>query len=183
MGHVLAMLGFSTLASGLWNMFAYIAFGAIIYAFQTSRAINPIVFIAGTVLGIYAYAYLGNPLFMILQAIIAGSALLSIMRVGRMILIGILVSATVTAIVWLFGNGYLASAIDVVGAVGLTGIAFGLILLPAALGSLVLAGSGVLLIWFSLASKVWVFFALNIYFAVANGNNWWKTRQRKATSQ
>lgn len=161
------------LESGIWNALAYGAFGFLIYAFQTGRAIHVTVVLTGIVLGAYAY-FLGNMLFVFLQGLIVASSALQLMHVSRQYTTGLMLFLTAIVVVTLLLEEVIVGVTDVFGAVGLTGIAFGLIVLPARSGSLILTGSSALLALYSFTSGAWVFFFLNIFFMLINGNNWRK---------
>ena len=179
--------GFATLTSGLWNAAAYAAFIGIIVGVLYERYRNTLFAIGAATLALYAGVFLQNSLFTALQMLVFISALLQWTKVskrkeGRYKDVP-MVTLTVLAIVagfFLLVSGAIVDVWALVGSFGLLGIAFGLAMLPRQNGFLVMAVGGVLLVFYAFAVEVWVFFFLNIFFALANSHKWNQLRTRKA---
>ena len=175
MEELLNLLGFTTVASSAWNTIAYAAFIAIIVGVFYERHRNALFTIGAAVLVAYAYFFLGNPLFATLQVLIMISGLLRWKKVNRRFSIMAMLMLTALAYAYLYLTGAIMDIWSLAGSLGLLGIAFGLILLPKRYGFLIMAVGGSLLVFYAFHVAAWVFFLLNIFFAISNIYTWKKT--------
>ncbi len=169
---LIEFFGFTTLANSIWNAVAYMAFIGIIIAVLWERYRNVLMTLGAAILASYAGFFLYNPLFTTLQALIVVSGLLQLMKAPKRTSMAVLMTLTVVAYLFLTLSGAVADGWALIGSLGLLGIAFGLAVLPNRYGFLLMAVGGVLLIFYAFAVKAWVFFFLNIFFAVANIRTW-----------
>ena len=165
---VSAMLGFTTLQSTLWNLAAYAAFVGIIVGVLYERARNILLTVGGGMLACYSAFFLKNTLFPPLQIIVTVSGALQLYRVDRRKTIVTMSALTFATLVVLTFIGALQNAILVVGIGGLLGIALGIMLLPRRSAFALMTTGGILLVAYAWSSGAWVFFWLNIFFALAN---------------
>lgn len=173
---VLALLGFSTIMGGLWNAVSYAAFVGIIVGVFSERYRNRLIMFGAAVLAVYAGVFLKNPLFATLQTLIVISGLAHMMWLRRPAAMAVMTVLTSTAYAFLYASGAIVDAWALAGSFGLLGIAFGLITLPHRSGFILMALGGVALVAYAFHVGAWVFFLLNIFFAVANIHTWRKNR-------
>lgn len=172
----LALLGFPTIVDSLWNIVSYTAFVAIIAGVFSERYRNRLITFGAAVLAVYAGVFLKNPLFATLQTLICVSGLMQMVQLRRRAAMTAMMVLTSIAYIFLYASGALADTWAVSGSFGLLGIAFGLITLPHRSGFILMALGGVSLITYAFHVGAWVFFLLNIFFAVANIHTWRKNR-------
>lgn len=165
---VLALFGFTTLESTLWNLAAYVAFISIIIGVCYERGRTVLITLGALVLALYAGFFLKDPVFAALQTLITVSGVMQLRQVERRTSIIILLFLTICAVSLLAFGGVLQDNTTLVGVGGLLAIAFGIILLPQFTAFLVMAIGGILLADYAWAVGAWVFFWLNIFFALAN---------------
>ena len=164
------------MAFELWDAVAYLALTLIIVGVFWERGRN-FLFAAGSViLAAYAWFFLNNTLFAILQALIIVSAILAIEKVSKIRTATILIALTVIAYILLILSNWITDIWSLLGSFGLIGIAFGLVVLPARWGFILMAIGGVLLTIYSVAVSAIVFLLLNIFFSIANIVNYVRRR-------
>ena len=173
---LIEFFGCTTLAGGIWNISAYLAFIGIIIGVFSERYRNLLFTLGPAVLALYAYAFLHNPLFTALQVIIVVSGILQWLKIAKHTAITVIFSATIAAYIFLASINAITDVWGLIGSFGLLGIALGLAVLPWRPGFLVMAGGGALLAVYGFMVSAWVFFFLNIFFAVANILTWRKQR-------
>ena len=173
---LIQFLGFTTLTSSLWNMAAYIAFIGIIIGVSWEKYRNLLVTIGAFVLVFYAGIFLHDPLFVISQCVIVFSGILQLTKTSKRTATKSLILATLLSYAILLKNGAIADIWSFIGSLGLLGIAFGLIILPKRFGFLVMAVGGVFLTIYAYTVSAWVFFLLNIFFAIVNVKKWYKNK-------
>ena len=88
-----------------------------------------------------------------------------------------MVVMTVLVCLFLVFGGNIADTWSAVGAFGLLGIVYGMLCLPNSAGFILMAGGGVLLVVYGFVVEAWVFFLLNIFFAVSNIVMWHKSKK------
>ncbi len=174
------LFGFTTVAGGIWNAVSYAAFIAIIIGVFYERHRTALVVIGAGTLALYAGFFLHNILFTALQALIVVSGLLQWTKTPRSIAMTAMTLLTILAYALLAASGVLTDRWALAGSLGLLGIAFGLIALPARSGFWLMAAGGVLLVLYAYTVHAWVFFGLNIVFAVANIIELWRRPQNVA---
>lgn len=176
MESALEFLGFTTPQDMLWNGAAYASIIVIsLVVLFWERYINQVFAIGGLVLGVYAFAFLHDQLFGVLQGIVVISAMLGWMNINRPPLCMIMAVCTLAALVWLSQHSIimLEQPITIVGAAGLVSLALGVTILPSSRhGLLVFAFGGGLLMWYSWVVGAQVFFFLNIIFTTVNFLKW-----------
>lgn len=172
----LALLGFSSIAGSLWNVVSYAAFVTIIVGVFSERYRNRLIMCGAAVLAVYAGVFLKNPLFATLQTLIVISGLAQTVQLRRHVAMAIMAVLTSIAYVCLYVSGAIADMWALSGSLGLLGIAFGLIALPNRFGFILMASGGIALVAYAFYVGAWVFFLLNIFFAIANIHAWQKTR-------
>ncbi len=165
-------LGFTSLASSLWNTISYLAFIAIITGVFWERCRNWLITMGAIVLAVYAAIFLQNTLLTTLQIVIAISGILQLCRVSRSSAMLTMIGCTIVAYLFLIFENAIVDDWSFVGSFGLLGIALGLTILPKRDGFLVMAAGGLLLIGYSFVIGAWVFFFLNIFFFIANLYTW-----------
>jgi len=170
----LGFLGFTTVANSIWNATSYVAFTIIIVGVFSERYRNILITLGAAALAVYALVFLKNPLFATLQTLIVISGLLQMVKLRRNFAVTAMIVLTVVAYAFLHLSGAITGGWALVGSFGLLGIAFGLIILPERYGFLLMAAGGLLLIVYAFHVAVWVFFFLNIFFAIANIHTWQK---------
>ncbi|MBI2109272.1 MAG: hypothetical protein HYT93_03805 [Parcubacteria group bacterium] len=174
---VLALLGFTTTAGIVWNSIAYAAaVGSIAGLFikERNKHIRYTLFtVCGVALAAYSHLFLHSLLFSTLQVVVTCSALFQLCkfepwraRVSLTLLTGI-------ALIILILSGNLNDVWGVIGTVGLVGIAVGLVLFPLTVAYLLLAAGALFLVGYALETAAWVFFALNIVFALSSIIQWY----------
>lgn len=166
--------GYTTLAGGIWNIAAYAAFIGIIVGVFSERYRNLLITIGAAMLALYAYFFLHDALFTALQTIIVVSGILQWLKVAKYPAIVVILAATLAAYIFLASIGAITGAWGLIGSFGLLGIALGLTILPRRSGFLIMAGGGALLVVYGFMVSAWVFFFLNIFFAIANMLTWRK---------
>ena len=171
---VIDFFGFTDPVSGIWNTVAYTAFIGIIIGVLWERCRDALITLGALALALYAGMFLHNPVFAALQALIVVSGLLKLAASPKRVAMGIMIALTVAAYLSLALSGAIVDAWALVGSFGLLGIAFGLTVLPKNYGFLLMAAGGVLLIFYGFAVEAWVFFSLNIVFAIVSIRNWKK---------
>lgn len=162
------VLGFTTLESTLWNLAAYVAFVGIIVGVLYEPLRNHLITAGAAILAAYSALFLHNPMFAALQTIIAVSGAMQLWRVPSWHATNTILTLTVIAVsVLVFGCASHGNQ-TMLGVIGLVGIAFGLVLAPRRSGFGLMAAGGVLLVAYAWIVGAWVFFWLNIFFALAN---------------
>lgn len=163
------LLGFTDLISTFWNILAYVGMSAIIVA-VVSKKYRDHFFVWGPLaLILYAWFFLHNPLLAGLQLIITVSGALNFLRIkkGAPWIVGIL-----TAVVYsyLLTTGSINGIWNWIGSLGLWAIGMGLTQLPKKRSFLIMCIGGILLVVYSgpWALKIWIWFVLNIIFAISN---------------
>lgn len=177
---LIQFLGFTTLASSIWNVVAYIAFIGIIIGVSLEKYRNWFITIGALVLVFYAGIFLHDPLFTILQSMIVFSGFLELTKTPKRLATKSLILAVLLLYAILLKNGVIADMWSFIGSLGLLGIAFGLIILPKRFGFLVMAMGGAFLTIYAYTVSAWVFFLLNIFFARANVKKWYKNKIKRA---
>ena len=165
---MLEFLGFVSLESTLWNVVGYGAFIGIIVGVLSEGLRKPLFVIGPILLALYAGLFLHDPLFTSLQILITVSGVLQLANVPRRTSMVVMVIATIVAYLFLIFGGILVDVWAVIGSLGLLGIAFVIIRLPKPDVFLLMAAGGALLVIYGFVVEAWVFFFLNIFFAIAN---------------
>ncbi len=164
---LIEILGFGDVLGIVWNMAAYLGMGVITAGVLSSRMRKHFFFWGPLVLLLYALFYLNNAILTGLQLVVTVSGLLNLLDVKKRspYLVGVL-----TAIVYLIliFMGELSNVWFWLGSFGLLGIALGLTQLPKRIGFAIMLVGGILIVVYAYALAIWVFFVLNIIFAVAN---------------
>lgn len=168
--------GFTTAASSAWNAVAYAAFVGIITGVFWERYRNLLITFGAAILALYSGIFFHNTLFTVLQLLIVVSGLLQLVNAHKRFAMITMVTFTITAYAFLALSGIITDTWTLMGSFGLLGIAFGLVILPKHYGFIVMSVGGILLIFYGFAVEAWVFFFLNIFFAVANTYEWNKVR-------
>lgn len=171
---LIQFLGFMTLTSSIWNIAAYIAFIGIIIGVSSERDRNLLFTVGAFVLALYASIFLNNQLFATLQIVVMISGFLQLFKFSKRFSIGLLILFTAASYLNLALNGTISDIWSFIGSLGLLGIAFGLIILPKRFGFLVMALGGAFLTIYAFTVFAWVFFLLNIFFAIVNIKTWYK---------
>ena len=175
---VLDFLGFATVAGTVWNAVSYAAFIVIIIGVYSERHRNTLITLGAAVLALYAGIFLKNPLFATLQTLIVISGLLKLTKFSRRISMAAIILLTAAAYAILYGGGVITDTWSLMGSFGLLGIALGLATLPRRYGFILMAIGGLFLIAYAFQVSVWVFFLLNIFFAIANIQAWQKPESK-----
>ncbi|KKS88385.1 hypothetical protein A2567_00230 [Candidatus Azambacteria bacterium RIFOXYD1_FULL_42_11] len=173
---IIQFLGFTTTTGIIWNSLAYIAFIGIIIGVSSEQYRNWLITIGALVLAFYASIFLHDPLFTILQSIVVFSGFSQLLYRPKLYTTLALILATFLSYLFLILNGEIANIWSFIGSLGLLGIAFGLIILPKRFGFLVMAVGGVFLTIYAYTVSAWVFFFLNIFFAIVNVKKWYKNK-------
>ncbi len=168
MSGLLTVLGFTTLESTLWNLASYIAFIGIIVGVLYERWRNILLTVGGATLACYSEFFFKDIVFTALQALLTVSGVMQLARVKHRVSIATMLALTVVVLSLLLLGGALQSMNTVVGVGGLLGITFGIVLLPRRNAFVLMTLGGVLLIAYAWVVGAWVFFWLNIFFALAN---------------
>ncbi|GMQ95274.1 MAG: hypothetical protein BMS9Abin13_387 [Patescibacteria group bacterium] len=176
MDTLLEFLGFTTIASIVWNAISYIAFIAIIVGVFSERYRNTLITLGAVALAPYAWIFLDSSLFATLQVLIVVSGILQLTKVSKRPAVIVMLTLTTAAYVFLFAGGAIVDAWALMGSFGLLGIVFGLTVLPKRYGFVLMIAGGVLLIFYAFHTAAWVFFFLNIFFSIANLYIWQKAR-------
>ncbi len=175
MTSALTLFGLTTLKSTLWNLAAYAAFISIIVGVCYERGRNVLITVGAAVLALYSGFFLKDPVFAALQTIITASGIMQLCRAGRKVSIVVISALTIIALTFLVLDGALQSVAMTVGIGGLLGIAFGIALLPKGNAFVLMTLGGVLLVGYALTVGAWVFLWLNIFFALANIREFFRT--------
>lgn len=165
---LLAMFGFTTPVSTLWNLAAYGGFICIIVGVLYERMRNILIVFGSAVLAFYSALFLKDAVFAALQTLIAVSGVMQIFHCKRKTSTMTMVVLTVVALSLLIFGGALQSIATIVGVLGLLGIAFGIVFLPRRSAFVLMTIGGILLTAYAWTFGAWVFFWLNIFFALAN---------------
>jgi len=160
---------------GIWDAVSYLAFIAIIIGVFSERYRNVLITLGAAVLAMYAWFFLENLLFTILQLLIVVSGVMQLVRLSGRIAVTSMVILTSVAYMHLYISGAITDVWALIGSFGLLGIALGLVILPKHYGFLFMAAGGMLLILYAFDVEAWVFFFLNIFFVVANLRTWLAT--------
>ncbi len=167
MEQIFNLLGFTDTISIAWNILAYGAMILITIAVVSAKWRNLFFVLGPFILLFYAWLYLQNPLLIGLQFVITTSGMLNFFNIKKLapfVVIGLAVMVFAALLI----TGQISSLWLWFGAFGLLGLAFGLTQLPKKTGFIVMMVGGLLIVVYSFALQVWVFFALNIIFFVAN---------------
>ena len=167
MEQLLNLLGFTNTASILWNILAYTGMILITIAVLSSKWRNQLFFWGPLALLIYAWLYLHDPILTGLQFIITVSGALNLRNIKKLSSF-IVIALAVIVFVVLLATGKISGLWSWFGALGLLGIALGLAQLPHKRGFAIMALGGLLIVIYAFALQIWVFFALNLIFFVAN---------------
>lgn len=174
---LIQFLGFTTLTSSAWNAVAYIAFIGIIIGVSSERYRNLLFTVGAFVLALYASIFLHNQLFATLQMVIVVSGFLQLLKFSdSRFSIGLLSLFTLASYLNLTLNGVVSEIWSFIGSLGLLGIAFGLVVLPKRFGFLIMTMGGIFLVIYAFTVSAWVFFFLNIFFAIVNIKTWHKNK-------
>ena len=160
----------------LWNLVGYGAFVLIIVGVLWEKYRNILLTVGAATLALYAALFLENELFTVLQMMIVTSGLLQLLQCPRKTSAFVISIFAVVACVMLLVHGAIASAYDILGGLGLMGIAFGVAFLPARNAFVLMTGGGVLMVVYAFSASAWVFFFLNIFFAIANIKTLYSTK-------
>lgn len=175
---LLEFLGFTTLEGIIWNSVAYISVLAIVYAVLFEKGRFVVFAIAGALLALYSHFFFHSVLFTTLQVVVSISAILQVLKVDAFSQKVLLAFITFYAFVFLFTQGELNTALNMVGAFGFLGIAVGIIMLPRVHAFLVMALGGGALIVYAFALSAWPFFVLNVFYTMANVWQWSTLKER-----
>ncbi len=163
------LLGFTGLTSTFWNLLAYLGMIVIIVAVISKKYRNHFFVWGPLALMFYAWFFLHNPLLYCLQFIIASSGALNLLRIKKgdsaLLMVGIL---TGIAYILLLITGSINGIWYWIGSFGLLGIGLGLTQLPKKRSFVIMAIGGALIIIYSGALAIWIWFILNIAFFIAN---------------
>ena len=161
------LLGFTNLTSTFWNLLAYLGMIAIIAAVVSKKWQNHFFVWGPLALFLYAYLFLHNPLLGSLQLIITASGLLNLLKIKKY---SLLIVGTLTVIVYgaLLLGGSINGIWCWIGSFGLLGIGLGLTQLPKKRSFVIMAIGGALIIIYSGALTIWIWFILNLVFFGAN---------------
>lgn len=167
MESILNLLGFTDTISILWNLAAYLGMTLIILAVIFDKWRNQFFVWAPLILLPYTWFYLSNPLLTGLQIIVAVSGILNLVNVKKtapfivfaltIIVYAVLLITKQISGVWLW-----------IGSFGFLGIALGLTQLPKKRAFTMMALGGLLIVIYTLALQIWVFFVLNLVFFMVN---------------
>lgn len=180
MGMFFDFLGFTTVAGTVWNAISYGAFIVIIVGVYSEKHRNKLITLGAAILALYAGIFLKNPLFTGLQTLIMISGILQLAKVSKRISMTAMILLTAAAYAILYGGGAITDGWSLAGSFGFLGIAFGLATLPQRFGFIFMATGGILLVVYAFHVSVWVFFLLNIFFAIANIQEWQKAESSEA---
>lgn len=169
------ILGFTTLASIIWNAAAYFALVIIIIGVYKERCRNILFTVGAGILALYAGLFLHNQLFATLQILIVISGIFSIAKLFKRSAMLTMIILTIAAYVFLASSGAIASGWALIGSFGLLGIAFGLMILPKDYGFLLMSIGGILLIIYAFTAEAWIFLILNVFFTITNLSRFEKT--------
>lgn len=163
------LLGFTGLASTLWNILAYLGMIVIIVAVVSKKYRNHFFFWGPLALFLYAAFFLHNPLLAGLQLIIAASGLLNLLELKEY---AFLRMGVLTVIIYsiLLISGSINGIWCWIGSFGLLGIGLGLTQLPKKRSFIIMSIGGALIVLYSgpWALKIWIWFILNLFFFGAN---------------
>lgn len=169
MNGVLNFLGFTGLSGTFWNILAYLGMFAIIVAVvsKNEKWQNHFFFWGPLALFLYAAFFLHNPLLAGLQFIIAASGLLNLLEIKKYALLRM---GVLTVIIYsiLLISGSISGIWCWIGSFGLLGIGLGLTQLPKKRSFAIMAVGGALIVVYSGALQIWVWFVLNIIFFALN---------------
>lgn len=168
------LLGFTTIWSAVWNIIAYATSAVVIGAIRLDDKLRNIVMTTcAPILALYAGIFLGNPIFTCLQILIGISGIVTWAKMPPPLpkIITLTFAAGTYVILFKFGAirfniKSLEDFLIFVGPLGLVCIAFALTTFPKNLGFLLFAIGGVFLFGYAVAAKAWVFFVLNVIFAL-----------------
>ena len=177
---LIEIFGFTTLENSVWNATAYLAFINIIVGVFWERGRNTLITIGAGTLSLYAGVFLHNYLFTALQVLIVISGILQWIKISQRPAMITMTLLTVATYIFLATNGIINDIWAFTGSLGLLGIAFGLIILPKHYGFIIMAMGGVFLVLYAFNVQAWVFFLLNIFFAIANIYTWRKVITNKS---
>ena len=169
---ILTFLGFTTLESTVWNVIAYGFVVLLIVATLREKHRYEFFAAGATALAVYSGLFLHNTLFTTLQIVVMISALLQVYKVSPKKSRVTLSLLTLCALIFLFLSGNLETRLDILGALGLSGIAFGIVMLPRQSAFIVMALGGGFLTWYAFVIPVWAFFILNMFYTGANILQW-----------
>ncbi len=170
------VFGFTTLESTLWNLVAYAAFISIIVGVLYERFGTMLITIGAAVLALYSAFFLKDAVFAVLQTIITVSGVMRLRRIENTVTAVTIAGLAILALPALVLYGTLQGAAAIAGAGGLLCIAFGIVLLPRSGAYLLMTVGGILLIAYAWNAGAWVFFWLNIFFALANIKEYFAAR-------
>ncbi|MBI2624870.1 MAG: hypothetical protein HYW70_00830 [Candidatus Nealsonbacteria bacterium] len=164
MKEIIDILWFTDPAAIVWNVFAYLGMVLIITGIVSSRFRNRFFFLGPFILFLYALLYLKDPILTGLQLLISLSGGLNLFNVRKKLFLPVLHVSTVAVYGILLFAGQISGAWQLIGSLGLLGIAFSYTQLPNKRGFLFMGFSGLLIVAYSFVSQVWIWFVLNIVF-------------------
>jgi hypothetical protein len=165
MEQILNILGFTDSINTAWSLLGYAGMILITIAVISAKWQKPFFFWGPLVLLVYA-THLNDFILMGLQTIITASGLLNLLNIKKKST-QIVLALTVAVYAILLATGKIYG-IHWVGSFGLLGIAIGMTQLPLKRGFTIMSIGGLLVVVYSFALQVWIFFILNIVFFIAN---------------
>ncbi|PIS35195.1 MAG: hypothetical protein COT36_03635 [Parcubacteria group bacterium CG08_land_8_20_14_0_20_38_56] len=167
MEQIFNLLGFTNIASILWNLLAYAGMILITVAVVSAKWRNQFFVWGPLALLLYAWFYLHNPILAGLQLVVTTSGVLNLRDIKKPAPF-VVITLAVMVFAALLATGQISGLWPWIGAFGLLGIALGLTQLPHKRGFGIMASGGLLIVIYALALQIWVFFVLNAIFFVAN---------------
>ena len=163
---MLNFFGFVDLPSTIWNLFAYGGMVVILFGVKSKNYRPHLIGSGAVVLMFFAFIFLKDYILAGLQLLISISAVFEIARTSKKVSASVtLVLSAILFLALIFG-GYVPDLLRWLGIGGAFGIAFGLTLAPKKSGFATMGAGGALLVIYSPFVGAWVFFFLNLIFAV-----------------
>jgi len=163
MGGIFSFLGFTDTVSTIWNLVGYTGMILIILAVLSDKLRNRLFVWGVFALLAYAWFFLHDSILASLEFIAAISAVLNLLNIKKLAS-SIVITFSVVIFAVLLLTGQFSGLWLWFGAFGLLGIALGLAQLPRKRAFAIMAAGGFLIVIYSLAFQVWIFFILNIFF-------------------
>lgn len=167
MTEILKFLGLTGLVSTLWNLLAYFGMIAITIAVVNKKLRNHFFVWGPLVLFLYAWLFLHNPLLTGLQLIVTVSGILNLLNIKKSSLL-VVSGLTLVVYILLLVTGSISGLWYWIGSFGLLGMGLGLTQLPKKRGFVIMTIGAVLIVIYSGALSIWIWFVLNIVFFIAN---------------
>ena len=167
MEQILNLLGFTGTASILWNLLAYAGMILITIAVVSTKWRNQFFVWGPSILLLYAWFYLRDPILTGLHIVIVISGVLNLRHIKKPAPL-IVISLAAIVFATLLATGQILGLWAWFGAFGLFGIALGLIQLPYKRGFALIALGSLLIAIYAFALQIWIFFILNIILFAAN---------------